>query len=196
MRKIAIASVSILVAGLVAAYFYLQPAPLDTTSLLAAKGKYDVRILRDKWGVPHIFGQTDADVAYGLAFAHAEDDFPTIQGALLAARGQLAEVYGRDAAPNDFMVRLLRIWDVIDAKYTSELSAETRAICEAYAHGLNVYAGLHPEKAIAALYPVRGKDLVAGFLHKSRYFLKWIATWARFLRKSDNDLFCKKTLWL
>lgn len=172
MRKIAIASISILVAGFVAAYFYLQPEPLDTTYLLAAKEQYDVRILRDKWGVPHIFGQTDADVAYGLAFAHAEDDFPTIQGVLLAARGQLAEVYGRDAAPNDFMVRLLRIWDVIDAKYESELSAETRAICEAYADGLNVYAGLHPEEAIAALYPVRGKDLVAGFLHKIPLFFE------------------------
>lgn len=115
MRKIAIASVSILVAGLVAAYFYLQPAPLDTTSLLAAKGKYDVRILRDKWGVPHIFGQTDADVAYGLAFAHAEDDFPTIQGALLAARGQLAEVYATG------MRRQMILWCVCCASGMSSM---------------------------------------------------------------------------
>ena len=60
--------------------------------------KYDVKILRDTWGVPHIFGVTDTDVAYGLAYAHAEDDFVTIQDSLLAARGKLASVHGPKAA--------------------------------------------------------------------------------------------------
>ena len=41
--------------------------------------KYDVEILRDTWGVPHIYGVTDKDVAFGFAFAHSEDDFKTIQ---------------------------------------------------------------------------------------------------------------------
>ena len=44
----------------------------------------DVEIVRDAFGVPHIFGKTDADVAYGLAWAHAEDDFTTIQQGYLA----------------------------------------------------------------------------------------------------------------
>ena len=42
----------------------------------------DVTIVRDSWGVPHIYGKTDADAAYGLAWAHAEDDFISMQGAL------------------------------------------------------------------------------------------------------------------
>ena len=45
-----------------------------------------IDIVRDKFGVPHIFGKTDPDVAYGLAWAHAEDDFKTIQQSLLAAK--------------------------------------------------------------------------------------------------------------
>ena len=49
-----------------------------------------VATLRDKWGVPHVFGKTDADAAFGLAYAHAEDDWPTIQGVLAASRGTLA----------------------------------------------------------------------------------------------------------
>ena len=105
---------------------------------------YDVRILRDTWGVPHVFGKTDADVAYGLAYAPAEDDYPTIEGALLAARGRLASVYGRKAAPNDYMVALLRLWDAVAERYQRDLSPETRALVEAYAAGVNRYAALHP----------------------------------------------------
>ena len=78
--------------------------------------QYDVRILRDTWGVPHIFGKTDADTAYGLAYAHSEDDFETIQSVILAARGNLASVYGRNSAPVDFMVSLLRVWDTVNAR--------------------------------------------------------------------------------
>jgi len=141
---------------------------LDTFSDLGKK--YDVEILRDKWGVPHVFGKTDVDTAFGIAYAHAEDDFITIQGTLLAARGMLATELGLKGAPNDYMVQMLNIWDTINKKYEKELSAETRAICQAYADGLNYYASLHPDKANEQLYPARGKDVAAGFVHKVPLF--------------------------
>ncbi len=148
----------------------LWPAPRLTTAGLLPRRHYDVRILRDSWGVPHVFGRTDPDVAYGLAWAHAEDDFQTIQGALLAARGRLATVLGRGGAPNDYMVQLLRVQEVVDAGYERDLDPETRALCEAYADGINHYAALHPDRALAALYPARGKDVIAGFVHKTPLF--------------------------
>jgi acyl-homoserine-lactone acylase len=154
--------------GAAAAIFWPESAQLD--ELADAGAAYDVQILRDDWGVPHIFGVTDADVAYGLAYAHAEDDFLTIQQSLLAARGQLATVYGQEAAPNDYMVHLLRIWDVVDANYTTALSPEVRALCEAYAAGLNHYAALHPDEVLPGLFPASGKDVVAGSVHKSPLF--------------------------
>ena len=52
----------------------------------------DVEIVRDSYGVPHIYGKTDADVAYGLAWAHSEDDFKTIQEAYLAGNGLLVNI--------------------------------------------------------------------------------------------------------
>lgn len=146
------------------------PRPLEPARLVPPAGRYDVRILRDTWGVPHVFGRTDADAAYGLAFAHAEDDFETVQGALLAARGRLATVLGKDAAPNDYMVQLLKVREVVDAGYERDLSAATRAVCEAYADGLNHYAALHPDRAWPGLYPARGRDVVAGFVHKLPLF--------------------------
>ncbi len=128
--------------------------------------KYDVRILRDSYGVPHVFGKKDADVAFGIAYAHAQDDFKTIQLVLTAVSGKLATVLGKDGAGNDFMVHLIRLWDTVNEKYKKDLSPATRAICEAYADGINYYAALHPSEALPGLYPVNGKHLVASFVHK------------------------------
>jgi len=139
-------------------------------SYRAAANKYDVRILRDTWGVPHIFGETDADVAFGLAYAHAEDDFETIQASLLASRGKLASVYGKESAPIDYMVHLLRIWDAVDEKYETDLSPEVISICEAAADGFNYYGSLHPGKVRRGVLPVSGKDVVAGFVQKVPLF--------------------------
>ena len=166
-RRIAVA---VLVALLAVAVPTFWPESRHLDGLLEAGARYDVRIMRDEWGVPHIFGRTDPDVAFGLAYAHAEDDFLTIQQTLLAARGQLAAVYGKDAAPNDYMVHLLRIWEVVDSRYSSGLSQEVQAICEAYAAGLNRYAALHPESAFPGVFPVTGRDIVAGSVHKSPLF--------------------------
>ena len=69
-----------------------------------------VTIYRDELGVPHIHGQTDNAVAFGFAFAHSEDDFPTIQGSLAAARGQLGLLLpGELAGANDLVVAGLEV---------------------------------------------------------------------------------------
>lgn len=138
-------------------------------NLGADSGRFDVEILRDTWGVPHVFGKTDPDVAFGLAYAHAEDDFVTIQGALLAARGRLASYFGQEAAPNDYMVGLLRMHDTVSIGYP-KLPEDVRNLCEAYAAGLNLYASQNWSDAIPGLYPVRGADIVAGFVHKLPLF--------------------------
>ena len=168
MRKARAAGLAVAFGLLVLFLFIWARAPALPPGLAQAGAGHHVRILRDSWGVPHVFGRTDAEVAFGLAYAHAEDDFATVQGALLAARGRLASVYGRSAAPNDYMVRLMRVWDTVDAGYERDLRPETRALCEAYAEGLNRCAGRHPREALAALYPATGRDVVAGFCTRCR----------------------------
>ena len=134
-----------------------------------SRDQYDVEILRDKWGVPHIIGAKDADAAFGLAYAHAEDDFGTIQASLLAARGRLSTIWGSEGGPNDYMVALLKVTEYADRGYAS-LDSASRALCDAYAAGLNVFAFQHPEDALTSLYPVTGQDIVAGFVHKTPLF--------------------------
>ncbi len=146
------------------------PAEFDPAPLLAAAARYDVRILRERFGVPHVYGRTDPDVAYGLAFAHCEDDFATIQRVLLASRGRLASVDGADAAPADYLFHWFGVAEAVAAGYTTELSPEARSIAEAYADGANHYAALHPEDVLPGVVPVRGQDVVAGFTFRTPFF--------------------------
>jgi len=139
---------------------------LNDNNSSALYDKYKVTIYRDTWGVPHIFGDKDEDTAYGLGYAHAEDDFKTIQDILLAARGDLAEYHGRSVAANDYMVKLLKIWDVVERNYDNGLSEDVIKISEAYADGINHYVSLYPHKAFKGVFPVEGKDIVAGFIHR------------------------------
>ena len=62
--------------------------------------QYDVEIARDAFGVPHINGKTDADAAYGLAYAHSEDDFGVLQEVLAMTRGRAGAMLGQDGAGN------------------------------------------------------------------------------------------------
>ncbi len=131
---------------------------------------HDVRIVRDGWGVPHIFGKTDADVAYGLALAHAQDDFRNLEDVVAAVRGRGGAINGEDGAKIDFAGALLGANKTAAAHY-GELPADTRALLEAYAQGLNEYAAGHrSEQRIRGLFPVNGQDIVAGFMLRSPFF--------------------------
>ncbi len=148
-----IAVVSLLAVG--AAMLREEPFPPRET-LIPAAGTYDVRILRDSWGVPHVFGKTDAATAYGLGFAHAEDDYQTIEEALLQARGTAAAVLGQEAAPIDYVVHLLRVQEIVAREYETQLSVEVRAVCQGYADGVNHWAALNPDKrSHPASFPTR-----------------------------------------
>ena len=129
-----------------------------------------VRIVRDSYGVPHIFGKTDADVAYGLAVAHAQDDFPTLEEVIAAVRGRSGAITGQDGAKIDFATAFLDANSTADLNY-EKLSPATRAVVEAYAQGLNDYADRHPsEQRLRGLFPINGKDIVAGFMLRSPFF--------------------------
>lgn len=171
MRKTLVLLTAVLLASIVP-FSLLWAEVIQDEASAETTQHYDVRILRDSWGVPHIFGAADPDVAYGLAYAHAEDDFVTIQDSLLAARGKLATVHGRTAASIDYMVHFFRVWDNVDQKYESDLSPEMRAICEAYADGMNYYASLHPREVRRGVLPFKGKDIVAGFVFKLPFFYR------------------------
>ena len=109
-------------------------------------GKID--IVRDKYGVPHIYGKTDPEVSYGLAWAHAEDDFETIQQTLLAGKAMLALYKGKQGATIDYIIHLLRIPELVAEKYDSDLSPDFKKLVEGYCAGINAYAAKHPDEVL------------------------------------------------
>ncbi len=144
-----------------------NPAP---EILAGPAARYQVEIIRDNWGVPHIYGKRDADTAFGVGYAHAEDDFETIQEVTAATRGVLARYRGLNAAPTDYIVALLDVWGTIDRRYETDVPADVKAMAEAYAAGLNLYASEHPGETWQGLAPFTGEDIVAGFIFKTPFF--------------------------
>ncbi len=133
-------------------------------SVLLADAQFDpnkIDIVRDRWGVPHIFGKTDPEVAYGLAWAHAEDDFATIQQSLMAGKAMLASYQGKKGAQIDYIIHLLRIPELVEEKYESDLSPAFKKLLEGYCAGLNAYAAKHPsEILLKKAFPVTPKDMI------------------------------------
>lgn len=131
---------------------------------------YDVEIIRDSFGVPHIFGNRDSDAAFGLAYAHAEDDFETIQEVVAATRGHLSRYRGAEAAPTDYLISLMGIWETVDSKYETGVPQSVKNIAEAYAAGLNLYAVKNKNSTWQGLAPFTAKDVIAGFVFKTPLF--------------------------
>ncbi len=131
---------------------------------------YTAEIIRDDSGVPHIYGKTDADVAYGVAVAHAEDDFFTLQDVIAMSRGRYGAIAGEEGAAFDYAYHLLDARGLAEREYP-RLPEDTRALFDAYAAGLNEYAAAHPgEVKLGNLFPVDGTDVAAGFALRQPFF--------------------------
>jgi acyl-homoserine-lactone acylase len=120
----------------------------------------NIEIVRDNYGVPHIYGKTDSEVAYGLAWSHCEDDFKTIQQAYLAGNGLLSKHIGIKGAGADFLTQLIESKETVD-KLFSTLSLDFVKVAEGYAQGINKYAELHPKEILEkSLFPVTVKKML------------------------------------
>ena len=103
-----------------------------------------VTIHRDEWGVPHVYGPTDAACAFGLAYAQAEDFFWQIEDTYLQAIGRYAEVVGQPGLPSDVLMRLFEV-PQRSRDDLARIDPALKAIAEAYVSGLNYYLEQHPD---------------------------------------------------
>lgn len=123
-------------------------SPEERSRLEARAGR--VTILRDDFGVPHVYGETDADAVFGLLYAQAEDDFPRVERNYIWAIGRLAEVEGESALYSDLRARLYMTRDEARAAYAAA-PPWLQALCDAFADGLNHYLATHPDVEPALL---------------------------------------------
>ena len=103
-----------------------------------------VTIYRDVYGVPHVFGKTDASTVFGFAYAQAEDNFWRLEENYIASIGRLSEIYGEATLRQDRLNAALEIPRLAREEY-ARLDSQTRSICDAFAAGVNYYLKQHPE---------------------------------------------------
>jgi len=144
--------------------FLYSIALLFITQTGSSQTKIDpshIDIVRDSFGVPHIFAKTDPEVAYGLAWAQAEDDFKSMQEVILPAKGLMGKVQGKKGAAGDYAFALFRCKEITEERWNS-LSPAFVKLVEGYVQGINAYAKKHPEELLTKkIFPVTEKEYVA-----------------------------------
>jgi acyl-homoserine-lactone acylase len=147
----------------------VQPAPGPT----AQSPQIDparISIARDSFGVPHIFAPTDPEVAYGLAWAQAEDDFNTLQSIVLLGKSRLGTALGKKGAQIDYTMQLLRCRELVDDQWNT-LSPDFVALIRGYVQGLNAYAAAHPaEVKYKKAFPFDEHEYLAGVVFSISVF--------------------------
>ncbi|MGD0124872.1 MAG: penicillin acylase family protein [Terriglobia bacterium] len=103
-----------------------------------------VTIIRDDWGIAHVYGHTDADAVFGMEYAQAEDDFNRVETNYLNAMGRLAEAEGESKIYQDLRMKLFVNPEMLEKEY-SESAAWLKTLMNAFADGLNYYLYKHPE---------------------------------------------------
>ena len=119
------------------------------TSLAKINGPYEAQakrviIHRDEWGIPHIYGKTDADAVFGLMYAQCEDDFARVEMNYIEKLGRMSEVKGEKELAYDLYIKL--IIDANEAKEDYKTSPLwLKKLLNAYANGINYFLKRHPE---------------------------------------------------
>ncbi len=104
----------------------------------------NVTIFRDNWGIPHVYGKTDADAVFGLLYAECEADFKRVEKNYLEVMGRQSEAYGESFLYNDLQIRLIE--DSADALNDYKICPLwMQKLLDAFADGVNYYLYKHPE---------------------------------------------------
>jgi acyl-homoserine lactone acylase PvdQ len=109
-----------------------------------ARQAQNVTIIRDDWGIAHVYGRTDADAVFGMIYAQAEDDFNRVETNYLNSLGRLAEAEGQSAIYQDLRQKLFIDPDSLKALYAKS-PAWLQSLMVAWADGLNFYLSKHPQ---------------------------------------------------
>ncbi len=110
----------------------------------------NVTIVRDNWGIPHIYGKTDAEAVFGLLYAQCEDDFKRVEMNYVEKLGRMSEIKGAASLPTDLYIKLI----IDSAEAVADYKRSPlwlKKLLDAYADGINFYLFKHPETKPALL---------------------------------------------
>lgn len=124
-----------------------------------------ITIVRDSFGIPHIFAQTDAEVAYGLAWANAEDAFHITQDLICTSKGLMGIKDGIEGVKADFFVHAIGARQLVEERFDKDISPEFLKYLDGFVQGINAYAAAHPEQVkVKKAFPMTVKDMLASYV--------------------------------
>ena len=139
----------------------------------AAEAK-NVTIVRDDWGIAHVYGKTDADAVFGMIYAQCEDDFNRVETNYLNAMGRLAEAEGEGKVYQDLRMKMFIDPEVLKKDYAA--SPEwLRKLMDAFADGANFYLAKHPAGEAARDSTLRALD--GAFVYRGQYRRRLSSKW-------------------
>jgi penicillin amidase len=156
-------------------YFYLKSTVSDYDGELKVKGiESEVEIVRDDFGMPHVFAKNDKDAAFGLGYCMAQDRMFQMEMQRRLVRGQLAEVLGEKLVERDKYFRTITAVKPVEELY-QELPAEIQVITEAFAAGVNAFLE-DPDTTLPIEFFMLGykpKPWVPSDSVVAHYFMSW-----------------------
>src|SRR5262245_24552521 len=108
------------------------------------KQSRNVTIIRDNWGIPHIYGKTDADAVFGLMYAQCEDDFKRVEMNYAEKLGLLSTIKGKSSLYDDLLIRMIIDQDAAKTDYKNA-PTWLKNLCNAFADAINFYIHKHPK---------------------------------------------------
>src|SRR6202521_788842 len=123
---------------------FVFAAPKDQEIARWDQQARNVTIIRDDWGIAHVYGKTDADAVFGMIYAQAEDDFNRVELNYINGMGRLAEAEGESKIYLDLRMKLFINPDDLKKQYAAS-PAWLQALMNAFADGLNYYLAKHPD---------------------------------------------------
>lgn len=124
-----------------------------------------IDIVRNQYGVPHIFAKTNAEAAYGLAWAQCEDNFKTMQEFFAISRGWNGRLNGKSGAVTDFIGSIFEFEKIIDERFEKDISPEFLKVLSGYVAGINAYMAAHPEQVLLKKQPpITEKEVLKGYI--------------------------------
>ena len=124
----------------------------------------NIDIVRDQWGVPHIFAPTDAEVAYGLAWANSEDAFKEMQDLLIMGKGMSGIQKGMEGVKADFFRHVIGARDLVEQEM-DKYPIDFLKYIDGYVQGINAYASTHKEELLLKkLFPLTTEDVLTTYV--------------------------------
>jgi penicillin amidase/acyl-homoserine-lactone acylase len=162
-------------------------ASFDRETAIARAEQYDGVVGRDEWGIPRVHGTRDADAAFALGFAFAEDDFALIQEAMASGNMHRLTAQSPSEARISYVIQLFRVPELADQAWDTMLSSELKAYLDGYADGINYFAARHPEQVTRPdLFPLTGKDILRNSIFQSPLFFGMSRTLSELVAPGKN----------